>query len=68
MVVAKKHGSGKSMPKSEGEKLVYRASTSGRLVGVRDGIPILGPKARSRHFTRKQAREAVAAIRSAEGA
>jgi hypothetical protein len=67
-VVAKNHESIKSRPKAAGAKVHYRASASSRFVGVKDGIPILGPKTRSRHFTRKQAREAVDAMRSADGA
>jgi len=68
MDVAKNQGSGKSGSRTVGAKLIYRASASGRFVGVKDGIPIHGPKTRSRHFTRKQAREAVDAMRSADGA
>jgi hypothetical protein len=66
IVVAKNQGSGRSMSgkASSGKGGSYRSVVSGRLVGrTKDGISIIGPKSGSRHFTKKQARDAVDSTR-----
>jgi len=64
--VAKNQGSGRSMSgkAASGKSGSYRSTASGRFVGLtRDGISIVGPKSGSRHFTKKQARDAVDSTR-----
>jgi hypothetical protein len=59
----------KGSPIKRSEAGSYRAAVSGRFVGrTKDGIDIIGPKSRSRHFTKKQARAAVDATRGAANA
>jgi hypothetical protein len=61
-----KSGQPASTKTASGKATTYRSAVSGRFVGrTKDGISITGPKSRSRHFTRKQAREAVDSIRDA---
>lgn len=61
-------------PKKGGSKATkgeggYRSSSSGRFIGrTKEGIEITGPKHRSRHFTPRQAREAVDSSRSSRRA
>ena len=64
-----KNGKSKGVPAAKSGKAVYRSSGSGRLVGTaKDGVKIIGPKGRSRHFTPKEARDAVTAARDAKRA
>ena len=58
--MAKNVGSKKSNSRSSNGSS-SRSTTTGMFVGrTRDGVSIFGPKHRSRHFTKKQARDALA--------
>jgi hypothetical protein len=60
-MVAKSGGAKKSSSKSSGGTSSSRSGKTGMLVGrTKDGVSIVGPKYRSRHFTKKQARDALA--------
>ncbi len=59
--MAKSGGAKKSSSKSSGGTTSSRSAKAGQFVGrTKDGVSIVGPKHRSRHFTKKQAREALA--------
>ena len=59
--MAKSGGSKKSGSKSSGGTSTSRSAKTGTFVGrTKDGVSIVGPKRRSRHFTKKEAREALA--------